>query len=68
MNTWKICLFCDRVLPPKRVKHGEKTGEHIIPKMAHRPPWNSGSLNSTMADGRKGKTIIHSATISTLSA
>src|ERR1017187_2671548 len=32
MNAGKACLFCGRVLLPKRVKHGGKTDEHIIPQ------------------------------------
>lgn len=30
MTATKTCLFCGRVLPPKRVKSGGKSDEHII--------------------------------------
>jgi hypothetical protein len=30
MSATKKCLFCGRVLPPKRVKSGGKSDEHVI--------------------------------------
>jgi hypothetical protein len=69
MNTWKICLFCGRVLPPTRVKHGEKTDdEHIILKwLIDHLGIRGASIRPWQMDA-KAKRSFTPATISTLSA
>ena len=51
------CLFCGRVMPPKRIKDGGKTDEHIIPK------WLIKHLGIRGASFRPGQMDVRSRTI-----